>query len=266
MRCARRLLHRRPLLAVSCGAAVTVGHVRRSQCACGEPEAEPEFVPSAPALRADEDPTGRPPPFNPEFVANITRSFLQSSEGRALVETAVANALRRAAADEAAKAEEKMRRVRLAEEAAFQGQVRKCAGEAAAAAAQSEVARLRSLIEAVAATVVQKETERAVPLAVREDPLMKRLLAEQLRDVRAEVRRAAEKELAEICDEERHQRVNRAFLAALERRAQEVIDGTEKRVERSVQNARQPLLVAQALGAVALVTAIAGLLVPRARL
>mmetsp|Transcript_61819 Transcript_61819/g.123903 ORF Transcript_61819/g.123903 Transcript_61819/m.123903 type:complete len:96 (+) Transcript_61819:79-366(+) len=95
---------------------------------------------------------------------------------------------------------------------------------------------------------------------------MKRLLAEHLHSVRAEVHAAADKELAEICEEDRYHRVNKAFLAALERRCQDAVDKTEAKAERAMEDARRPALLSQVLSVGALVVAVAAFARPRSRM
>lgn len=252
-----RLLQRPVLLVAPC--ALAVGQLTH----CREPEAEP--IPAASAPPADED-GGRPPAYNPESAAGNLNTFLRSSDGRSLVESVVRQVIRRAMDEELQKALAEVRRLRAVEEGVFRSQAKRLADEAAQVAARSEVERLHSLVEAVASSAVRKEAERAVPAAIREDPLMKRLLAENLQKVRTEVRAAAERELAEICDEEKYHRVNRAFLEALEKRSQKAIQRTEDLSAQSIQAARRPVVLAQGLAVTAIVMAGLALLLPRARL
>jgi len=231
-------------------------------CASDEPEAEPDVVPSAPPLDRSEDGLRRPLPFNPELVTDHVRQYLRSAEGRAVIESVA----KRALLAELRGAEERLRTARANEEAAFKSQAKRAATDAAAEAVRGEAQQLHGLVEAIAATAVRREAERAVPMTVRDDPLMRRILSEQLERVRMEVRNAAEKELETICNEDRYHRVNGAFLAALERRSQEAIARTQQEVERTLQQAHRPVFMAQALGVAALVVAVAGFFVPRARL
>merc|ERR1719382_1587796 len=121
-----------------------------------------------------------------------------------MVESVVRQIIRTSLSEESQRAVAELRRVRTSEETQFRQHVKREADEAAQAAAHSEVQRLRSLVESVAAAEVRKEVERVVPNVLRDDPQMKRLLKENLKNVRAEVHSAAEKELAEICNEDKY--------------------------------------------------------------
>mmetsp|Transcript_75979 Transcript_75979/g.176265 ORF Transcript_75979/g.176265 Transcript_75979/m.176265 type:complete len:265 (-) Transcript_75979:52-846(-) len=256
----------RGLVPLAAPAVAAVGGVRLRAAECNsEPESEP--TPSAPPLEPDHLQSGRrPPPFNPELAEEAMRSFLQSAEGRSQVQAAVSRALRGALAPEVQRGRESLQRVREGEEVGFRRHATRAAEEAAAAAAHSEVQRVHGLVQAAASAEVRREAERVVPSVIREDPRMQRVLAEHLRTVKAEVRTAVERELTEICNEERYHRVNSAFLAALERRCQDAISKTQARAEEAVHQSRRPVLLAQAVGAGALVLAVLSLAMPRSRL
>lgn len=182
-----------------------------------------------------------------------------------MVQSVVQSAIRNALDEELRRAKEDLRKARTSQEVQFQSQVKKVAEEAAHAAASSEVERLHKLIEAVVATEVRKEAERAVPLAVRDDPLMKRILAENLEKMRAEIRSAAAKELHEICNEDRYHRVNRAFLSALDERCEKAVRETEDRANEAVKRSCGPQRFTQGIAFLAFVMAGVALLVPKTK-
>eukprot|EP00927_Polykrikos_kofoidii_P005346 TRINITY_DN12114_c0_g1_i1.p1 TRINITY_DN12114_c0_g1~~TRINITY_DN12114_c0_g1_i1.p1 ORF type:complete len:258 (-),score=46.89 TRINITY_DN12114_c0_g1_i1:170-943(-) len=235
----------------SCATAAGAGGARRVFSGCDDPQAALE--PSAPtlqALRSSSEATQQPP-FNPQVVNEAVNKFLQSPDGRAVIHATITQNLRVAVAEE-------MKRARKSEEAAFAKHARRVAEGIAAAAAKTEIQLVHDLIEAAVSAAVKSQTEQEVCRVIQENPKLKRFITEQLQHLRAEVREAVEWELAEICDEERHQRVNKAFLAALDRRANEILQRTQEKCEQSVKEAQRPLRTAQALGVVAVVMAFVG--------
>mmetsp|Transcript_7141 Transcript_7141/g.26118 ORF Transcript_7141/g.26118 Transcript_7141/m.26118 type:complete len:268 (+) Transcript_7141:65-868(+) len=232
-------------------------------CSCPAALGSAPPEPSAPPPEEWDPADDRTPAFNPESTAGAVNNFLQSKEGRAVLEHVARQLFQKAIQEETQRAITQLRGARNAEQAAFQRQVRRDADAAAQAATTSEVERLHSLVKAVVSTEVRKETERVVPVVVREDPLMKRLLKENLAKVRSEVRAAAAKELAEICNEEKYHRVNKAFLSALELRCQTAIKKTQEEAQSSVRSVQTPIFVAQTLSAAALIAAGVALFKPQ---
>lgn len=186
------------------------------------------------------------------------------------MKAAVGRALREQAAqgleDEVLlEARRSLKAARKTEEATFAQHVRRAADEAAASAAHAEMSRLQHLVAASVSVAVREETERTVSKVVRDDPKLKRLLAEQLRNVKVDVRQAAEKELSELCDEDRHHRVNGAFLAALQKRADRMLEDAERKATESVEAAKRAAYIAQLISAVALLAAVGAVFLNQGR-
>eukprot|EP00931_Biecheleriopsis_adriatica_P086830 TRINITY_DN61400_c0_g1_i1.p1 TRINITY_DN61400_c0_g1~~TRINITY_DN61400_c0_g1_i1.p1 ORF type:complete len:249 (-),score=44.04 TRINITY_DN61400_c0_g1_i1:10-684(-) len=224
------------------------------------------MIPSAPpagSMQSDE----RPPPLNPELLSQAVKNFFAGDAGKILLEDTARQLLRRAAvAAEVRSGQLQLQQARSKEEAALKSYAQRSAKEAAQDAARAEASQLHALIADAVAGAVRRAVEREVPVAVRDDPLMKRLLAENLNTVRGEVHRAAEKELAEICDEEKYQRVNQAFLAALESRAETSVRSATEKVESSLQGTHQAIRNSKILGIVAVMISCISLFQNRSRL
>lgn len=234
-----------------------------ARCASSEPESEPETLSfhshasAAQALRSASS-NHRPPPANPEVlppevISAAVAHFLCSPEARQILDGAVERALRQG------EFVAELQRSRAREEEGFRGSLRRISEEAAQAAARSEVSRLHALIKAFVEAATRRELEREVPRAVRDDVAMRQVLAAHLCEVREAVRQAAERELVEVADEERHQRVNRAFLESLERRCDRLTTKAQGDVDNAIRRSARALLLSQVVGVAALVLGVAGL-------
>jgi len=242
----RTFLRQPSLLVVApCAASLLSRQDRGARCSEPDAEPEPRYAPSAPPLSA----------LPAELPASSVQRFLSSAEGRSMIQAFIQKALREALNEELRKAKDDLRKACIMQEADFKAKVCKVADDAAHAAAASEVERLHKLIEAVASAEVRKETERVVPHVVREDPLMKRLLAENLEKMRKEVHAAAERELHEICNEDRYHRVNRTFLATLDQRCQKAVRDIEERAQVAIERAQRPNRFTQSMSFLAVILA-----------
>lgn len=260
---ARRLLRRQGVLAAAAPSCLLVAGFTGRSVRCNEPEEEPtpipHFAPSAPLAPVA---SGRPP-YNPDSSGGAVRNFLQSEEGSALIRSVVLGAVREALEKESRNIVADIQRARAKEEAGFRSSAKQAAKDAAQKAARKEVDRQRDLMEDMASAVVRKEAERTIPSAVRDDPLMKRLMQDSLKKVNAEVHTAAEKEIQAVCREDKYHLVNRAFLDALGERCRTSMREVEYQAQETAKENRQPQRITQSVAILALITASLAVFIPR---
>lgn len=172
-----------------------------------------------------------------------------------MLQAALRVELSRAAGAEKEAATAELRQIREGAEAALSVEARRAAEVAAQSASRSLMGQMRGLVESAAVTEVRKAATREVAVALRDEANTERVCQEKLRQLRLEVRAAAEKELAELCGEDRYHRVNAALLADLEERADRAIKLSRAKAEESIQAAQGSLRIAQAMSVAAIALA-----------
>eukprot|EP00929_Paragymnodinium_shiwhaense_P106149 TRINITY_DN7132_c0_g1_i2.p1 TRINITY_DN7132_c0_g1~~TRINITY_DN7132_c0_g1_i2.p1 ORF type:complete len:254 (+),score=53.24 TRINITY_DN7132_c0_g1_i2:75-836(+) len=205
---------------------------------CAEPEAEP-----GPNVRG-----GAPPQSQ---VRNEVSAFLRSSAGKDLVKQIVdewkqqsKNEFQSACRDAIARAQSD---ISYAAE--------KSAKDAAEAAARREVERLPFLVQGLAKGAVSEEARAQLPRLIRDDPSFKAALVAHIDECMRQVHEAAHTTLKEICEEDRYHHVNRAFLDALQRKCDKIVEKTKEDAMAAAAAQSRSILITQLLGVAALGTA-----------
>lgn len=193
-------------------------------------------------------------PLHCESRAQHLQSFLESREGQTAIKASILQAMP-SSTSEAQRVLNEARARSSAEECRFKSNIRQVVTRAALCEILGSVNPLQNRIPSLVSDATFKELPQAVLRVIPDDPKVHGIIAGHLHDTRIQLKRVAEEELAEISNEEQHQKTNSAFLAGLEEHARISLKETLTKSKEMSDAAFRSVYLAKAFSMLALTIA-----------